>query len=376
QYEEDNNYNCNNDDKGDKNDDDKDNNTTNNNNINNTTNITTNNHINTNDINAKNMTLAQRRGLSTIPNKKFTLWWSPCINTSNVYVGYITVLDGTGISMHGKIPTLKLNYINMFRDRLWIKIHKSIVDKIYNEINNIYNGDRSNRNNDINKNSDIDGYDSNNKINNNIPNIKLLPTHKRKSLRMSNGAADILIENIDSIFITEYNNNCNDGNGNKYTDDTINIDTNINNTNNNITNTNINNTKNNIYIDIQLRWGDYSKKDIHKYAKRKYLEYNNDPLSFYPCDKGLIIVYDLCYNTYSYYGYIPIVLYKHNNRDDDNDNIVHDNKDNNSLTTNYTTTNNNIIINSCNINNNNITAINNILDNISKNNRYLITLRE
>ena len=36
-------------------------------------------------------------------------------------------LDLTGIFMHGKIPTLKISLIQIFRAHLWQKIHESIV---------------------------------------------------------------------------------------------------------------------------------------------------------------------------------------------------------------------------------------------------------
>lgn len=44
-----------------------------------------------------------------------------------VYVGFQVQLDLTGIFMHGKIPTLKISLIQIFRAHLWQKIHESIV---------------------------------------------------------------------------------------------------------------------------------------------------------------------------------------------------------------------------------------------------------
>ena len=60
----------------------------------------------------KKLTNAQRSGLNQIPNRRFTLWWSPTINRANVYVGFQVQLDLTGIFMHGKIPTLKISSAN------------------------------------------------------------------------------------------------------------------------------------------------------------------------------------------------------------------------------------------------------------------------
>ena len=75
----------------------------------------------------KKLTNAQRSGLNQIPNRRFTRWWSPTINRANVYVGFQVQLDLTGIFMHGKIPTLKISLIQIFRAHLWQKIHESIV---------------------------------------------------------------------------------------------------------------------------------------------------------------------------------------------------------------------------------------------------------
>src|SRR5204863_2327672 len=63
----------------------------------------------------KKLTNAQRSGLNQIPNRRFALWWSPTINRANVYVGFQVQLDLTGIFMHGKIPTLKISLIQIFR---------------------------------------------------------------------------------------------------------------------------------------------------------------------------------------------------------------------------------------------------------------------
>ena len=66
-------------------------------------------------------------GLNQIPNRRFTLWWSPTINRANVYIGFQVQLDLTGIFMHGKLPTLKISLIQIFRAHLWQKIHESVV---------------------------------------------------------------------------------------------------------------------------------------------------------------------------------------------------------------------------------------------------------
>ena len=75
----------------------------------------------------KKLTNAQRMGLNQIPNRRFTLWWSPTINRANVYIGFQVQLDLTGIFMHGKLPTLKISLIQIFRAHLWQKIHESVI---------------------------------------------------------------------------------------------------------------------------------------------------------------------------------------------------------------------------------------------------------
>lgn len=45
-----------------------------------------------------------------------------------MYVGFQVQLDLTGIFLHGKIPTLKISLIQIFRAHLWQKIHESVSD--------------------------------------------------------------------------------------------------------------------------------------------------------------------------------------------------------------------------------------------------------
>ena len=74
----------------------------------------------------KKLTNAQRSGLTQIPNRRFTLWWAPTIHRANVYIGFQVQLDLTGVFMHGKLPTLKISLIQIFRAHLWQKIHESV----------------------------------------------------------------------------------------------------------------------------------------------------------------------------------------------------------------------------------------------------------
>ena len=49
------------------------------------------------------------------------------LDPPQVYVGFQVQLDLTGIFMHGKIPTLKISLIQIFRAHLWQKVHESVV---------------------------------------------------------------------------------------------------------------------------------------------------------------------------------------------------------------------------------------------------------
>ena len=49
--------------------------------------------------------------------------------SAQVYVGFQVQLDLTGIFMHGKIPTLKISLIQIFRAHLWQKIHESVLTR-------------------------------------------------------------------------------------------------------------------------------------------------------------------------------------------------------------------------------------------------------
>eukprot|EP00479_Gromia_sphaerica_P008433 TRINITY_DN3201_c0_g1_i1.p1 TRINITY_DN3201_c0_g1~~TRINITY_DN3201_c0_g1_i1.p1 ORF type:complete len:233 (+),score=42.57 TRINITY_DN3201_c0_g1_i1:50-748(+) len=116
----------------------------------------------------KKLTNAQRSGLNQIPNRRFTLWWSPTINRANVYVGFQVQLDLTGIFMHGKLPTLKISLIQIFRAHLWQKIHESIVMDLCQVF------DR-----------ELDALE--------IETVQKETIHPRKSYKMNSSCADILL---------------------------------------------------------------------------------------------------------------------------------------------------------------------------------------
>lgn len=211
----------------------------------------------------KRLTNAQRSGLNQIPNRRFTLWWSPTINRSNVYVGFQVQLDLTGCMMHGKLPTLKISLIQIFRAHLWQKIHESLTMDIAQVLD-----------------QELDSLE--------IETVKKETIHPRKSYKMNSSCADILLiaaykwpvskPSLLSASTTadSFGAGSDSGTTTKY------------------------------WIDIQLRWGDYDSHDCERYARSKFHDYVTDNMSIYPSPTGVLIAVDLAYNLYAGYGcWIP-----------------------------------------------------------------------
>ncbi len=74
----------------------------------------------------------------------------------------------TGIFMHGKIPTLKISYIQIFRAHLWQKIHESIVMDLCQVFD-----------------QELDALE--------IETVQKETIHPRKSYKMNSSCADILL---------------------------------------------------------------------------------------------------------------------------------------------------------------------------------------
>ncbi|KAH0556694.1 Pre-mRNA-processing-splicing factor 8, partial [Trichoglossum hirsutum] len=205
----------------------------------------------------KKLTNAQRSGLNQIPNRRFTLWWSPTINRANVYVGFQVQLDLTGIFLHGKIPTLKISLIQIFRAHLWQKIHESVV-------------------------MDLCQVFDQELMALGIETVQKETIHPRKSYKMNSSCADILLFASHKWNVTRPSLLFD-------TKDAIEAT-----------------TTNKFWIDVQLRYGDYDSHDIERYVRAKYLDYTTDSMSIYPSATGLMIGIDLAYNLYSAYGqYFP-----------------------------------------------------------------------
>ncbi|KAI1912992.1 pre-mRNA-splicing factor 8 [Ophidiomyces ophidiicola] len=205
----------------------------------------------------KKLTNAQRSGLNQIPNRRFTLWWSPTINRANVYVGFQVQLDLTGIFLHGKIPTLKISLIQIFRAHLWQKIHESVVMDLCQVFD-----------------QELEQLG--------IETVQKETIHPRKSYKMNSSCADILLFATHKWNVTRPSLLFD-------TKDVIEAT-----------------TTNKFWLDVQLRYGDYDSHDIERYVRAKYLDYTTDSMSIYPSATGLMIGIDLAYNLYSAYGqYFP-----------------------------------------------------------------------
>ncbi|KAL8138631.1 hypothetical protein V2J09_004632 [Rumex salicifolius] len=201
----------------------------------------------------KKLTNAQRSGLNQIPNRRFTLWWSPTINRANVYVGFQVQLDLTGIFMHGKIPTLKISLIQIFRAHLWQKIHESVVMDLCQVLD-----------------QELDALE--------IETVQKETIHPRKSYKMNSSCADILLfaahrwPMSKPSLVAETKDVFDQKASNKY------------------------------WIDVQLRWGDYDSHDIERYTRAKFMDYTTDNMSIYPSPTGVMMGIDLAYNLHSAFG--------------------------------------------------------------------------
>jgi len=205
----------------------------------------------------RKLTNAQRSGLNQIPNRRFTLWWSPTINRANVYVGFQVQLDLTGIFMHGKIPTLKISLIQIFRAHLWQKIHESLTLDLCHVFD-----------------SQIDALG--------IEVVQKETIHPRKSYRMNSSCADILLLG-NSIWQCSW--------ASLLSDVKDNFDQKF---------------SSKFWVDIQLRWGDYDSHDIERYTRSRFIDFVGDLISVYPSSTGLMIGFDIAYNLYTAYGnWIP-----------------------------------------------------------------------
>jgi pre-mRNA-processing factor 8 len=208
----------------------------------------------------KKLTNAQRSGLNQIPNRRFTLWWSPTINRSSVYVGFAVQLDLTGIFFHGKIPTMKISLVQIFRAHLWQNIHESIVLDLCQALD-----------------QQLDSLD--------INTVEKVQIHPRKSYKMGASSADITMYANTTWPVARASWLHDKENMSSYERGEV---------------------ADRFWIDVQLRWGDYDSHDAERYARSKFLDYSQDRNNLYPSPTGVLVAIDLAYNYYSAYGnWIP-----------------------------------------------------------------------
>ena len=208
--------------------------------------------------NAK-ITKAQRGGLTKVPNRRFALWWSPTINRRNVYVGYESQVDLTGIRMCGKLEMIKVALVSLFSGHLWEKIHSSVVVDIGTLLST----------------PDRQSLLS-------IAHASIEPVHAKKSFTLNTSCPDVVLQcasgrwpvSRPSLLSDEGDEFGADGRATaKY------------------------------WIDVQLRWGNYDEHNIASYARSKYNEYSRSGVTRYPNATGIVIAIDLSYNCCSAFGY-------------------------------------------------------------------------
>jgi len=202
-----------------------------------------------------NLNANQRFGFNQIPNRRFVFWWSSTINRQSVFVGFRTQIELTGIFMYGKIFTLKISFIEIFRSYLWQKIHENIILDILKKID-LY----------------ISYFF--------IKNIQKEMIHPKKSYANSFSCADIVLYPIDSWKIQKP---CLLGNKNtRYFSK---------------------NYSSAFWLDLKLKWSNFDSHDIERMSRVDFLSYTKNIKSTYPSKIGAIVSIDLAYNIFSGYGY-------------------------------------------------------------------------
>lgn len=205
---------------------------------------------------SKQMTNAQRSGLSQIPNRRFILWWSPTINRARVYVGYRTQLDLTGVFMHGKLSTVKISYVHIFRNHLWQNIHRSLVDSLV-------------------RNMDYE--------------VERCKVSSKKSLKMHDFASDFVIRGaMDVRLVSFWSQGRDEGLGTRVWDEDCEDEQ--------------AERVSELWVDVQLRWCNYDDRDVSKQAEHVFKGHHTR--------WGFVVLFDLCYSRFAVCGYMPRDLVK------------------------------------------------------------------
>ncbi|KAJ0680782.1 hypothetical protein HanPI659440_Chr16g0628211 [Helianthus annuus] len=155
--------------------------------------------------------------------------------------------------MHGKIPTLTISLIQIFRAHLWQKVHESVIMDLYQVLD-----------------QELDALG--------IETVQKETIHTRKSYKMNSSCVDILLfatykcSMSKPSLVAESKDVFDQKEINRY------------------------------WIDVQLCWGDYDSHDIERYTKAKFMDYTTDNMSVYLSPTGVMIGLDLAYNLHSAFG--------------------------------------------------------------------------
>nr|UXY86768.1 splicing factor Prp8 [Cryptomonas paramecium] len=202
-----------------------------------------------------NLNANQLSGFNRIPNRRFVFWWSSTINRQSVFVGFRSQIELTNIFMYGKIFTLKISFIEIFRSYLWQKIHENIILDILKKLDVC-----------------ISHFF--------VRNIQKEMIHPKKSYANSFSCADIILYPVSSWKIQRP---CLLGN----------IDTTY----------FLGDYSDAFWLDLKLKWNNFDSHDIERASRVDFLSYTKNTKSIYPSKIGAIISIDLAYNIFSGYGY-------------------------------------------------------------------------
>jgi pre-mRNA-processing factor 8 len=144
-----------------------------------------------------------------------------------VGVGCQVQLDVTAIFMHGKIPTLHISLIQIFRAHLWHKIDESVVMDLCQVLE-----------------KELDALE--------METVHKEAIHARKSYKMNSSCADVLLFAaykwpVSRPLLLHDTNDVHDGM-----------------------------MTHKFCIDVQLRWGDLDSHDIERYSRATFLDYTTD----------------------------------------------------------------------------------------------------
>jgi pre-mRNA-processing factor 8 len=181
-------------------------------------------------------------------------------------------LDLTGIFMHGKIPTLKISLIQIFRAHLWQKIREYLVSLLHYICGSVVLKRLLPPAVDESVVMDLCQVFDQELEALEIETVQKETIHPRKSYKMNSSCADILLFaaykwNVSKpSLLTDTKDSFDGATTQKY------------------------------WVDVQLRWGDFDSHDVERYTRAKFLDYTTDNMSIYPSPTGVMIGIDLAYN--------------------------------------------------------------------------------